>query len=135
MYEIDTSTGCWNWILGTANGENGNHRYGLISNVLAHRMMYEKYKGKIQDGLILDHLCRNTLCVNPDHLEAVTEAINTQRGIGAKLNREKVLKIRKYFRTWDDLAVMAEEHEVAWNTVYDALTGRTWRNVPNAVTL
>ncbi|WP_372453667.1 HNH endonuclease [Mycolicibacterium goodii] len=29
----------------------------------------------------LDHTCRNTSCVNPDHLEPVTPKVNTQRSI------------------------------------------------------
>jgi hypothetical protein len=40
--------------------------------------------GEIPEGLELDHLCRNTLCVNPDHLEPVTHAENIQRGHAAR---------------------------------------------------
>ena len=36
--------------------------------------------GSIGDGLVIDHLCRNPRCVNPDHLEPVTTAVNTLRG-------------------------------------------------------
>jgi hypothetical protein len=31
----------------------------------------------------LDHLCRNTRCVNPDHLEPVTLAENVLRGVSS----------------------------------------------------
>ena len=48
--------------------------------VYAHRVAYEIIKGKIPDGLDLDHLCRNKVCVNPDHLEAVTRRENLMRG-------------------------------------------------------
>lgn len=45
----------------------------------AHRIAYEYAKGAIPEGLQIDHLCRNTRCVNPEHLEAVTPRTNTRR--------------------------------------------------------
>jgi len=35
---------------------------------------------QIPTGLTIDHLCRNTSCGNPDHLEAVPGGVNTLRG-------------------------------------------------------
>lgn len=46
---------------------------------LAHRWIYEQDVGPIPEGMELDHLCRNSLCVNPDHLEPVTHTENQQR--------------------------------------------------------
>lgn len=50
---------------------------------LAHRIVYEFYCEPIPNGLELDHLCRIPSCVNPDHLEPVTHAINMARGVHA----------------------------------------------------
>lgn len=47
---------------------------------LAHRWMYEQMVGPIPTGLQLDHLCRVRNCVNPRHLEPVTQRINILRG-------------------------------------------------------
>lgn len=79
--KIEKTNSCWNWI-----GGLNTTGYGVFFNgkkiVKAHRFMYELVKGDIQKGLQLDHLCRNTKCVNPQHLEAVTPQINVLRGIG-----------------------------------------------------
>lgn len=44
-----------------------------------HRLAYEEAKGKIPEGLVIDHLCMKPNCINPDHLEAVTNAENLRR--------------------------------------------------------
>jgi len=46
-----------------------------------HRATYENKFGRIPKGLIIDHLCRVRSCVNPDHLEVVTQAENKRRGM------------------------------------------------------
>lgn len=80
---------CWIWA--ACKTKYGYGRFGLKGKtVLAHRFSYEMCKGRIPDGLVLDHLCRNPSCVNPDHLEAVTQRVNSIRGIGwANINIKK----------------------------------------------
>lgn len=56
----------------------------------AHRIFYEYFKEPIPKGLVIDHLCRNHACVNPNHLEVVTIKVNNNRGIGVNtINRLK----------------------------------------------
>lgn len=55
----------------------------------AHRVVYEDIVGPIPLGLVLDHLCRNPPCVNPDHLEPVTDRENILRGIGISAQNAK----------------------------------------------
>lgn len=60
--------------------------YGFLKGkkfILAHRDAYEKAYGGIPAGLVLDHLCRNSLCINVDHLEAISNVENIMRGEGA----------------------------------------------------
>lgn len=70
--------GCWQWTAGV-----GKAGYGIFwlegKSVLAHRVVYQIFEGPIPDGLQLDHLCRNRLCVRPDHLEPVSARTNTLR--------------------------------------------------------
>lgn len=76
-------SGCIEWT-GTTNGVG----YGVVTmrdmRFYTHRLSYMEAFGPIPDGLVIDHLCRNTLCLRPDHLEAVTQRENTLRGITAQ---------------------------------------------------
>ena len=72
---------CWIWTGATAMGYgriNAGGRHG--KSLQAHRVAYEFMVGPIPAGLQLDHLCRNKRCVNPLHLEAVTQRENLLRG-------------------------------------------------------
>lgn len=77
--------GCWIWPtrrpLGYGSVYIGGGKANQVS-VNAHRLSYEIVKGPVPKGLVLDHLCRNRSCVNPNHLEAVTERTNILRGTG-----------------------------------------------------
>lgn len=65
----------------------GPYGYGVLNIVrngkrtvgMAHRLSYEMVYGPIPEGLVIDHLCENKLCVNPLHLEAVTREENSSR--------------------------------------------------------
>lgn len=53
---------------------------GRQQQMLAHRYAWITLVGEIPAGLHIDHLCRNKVCVNPDHLEPVTPRVNVLRG-------------------------------------------------------
>lgn len=76
-------TNCTVWI-----GSTNNRGYGIVSVggvlQLAHRVAWEAEHGPIPDGLVIDHKCRVRNCVNPDHLEPVTQAENNRRGKAAR---------------------------------------------------
>lgn len=77
--------GCWSWIGGKKPTGYGNFDVfidGRWKTHRAHRWLYEALFGPIPKSLTIDHLCRNRSCVNPDHMEAVTHAVNVSRGFG-----------------------------------------------------
>lgn len=74
----EPNSGCWLW-----HGSTTGRGYGGVridgKYYQAHRVSYFIRNGKIPDGLVLDHLCRVRCCVNPDHLEPVTDKVNLGR--------------------------------------------------------
>ncbi len=73
-------SGCWIWT-GWSNGQDyGKIRCDDGKIRASHRVAYEASRGPIPEGLEIDHLCRNTRCCNPQHLEAVTHRENIIRG-------------------------------------------------------
>jgi len=90
--EHNVATGCYEWQGATVNG------YGVIKHKqkqsLAHRFVYEIFVGKIPKNGVMDHLCYNPLCVNPDHLRVTDSVGNSHTSRATKLNSEAVKVLR-----------------------------------------
>ena len=78
---VKTTAGCWEW-----QGPRLPAGYGTVGRgpknsgrILTHRAVYEASHGPIPKGFQIDHLCFNTPCCNPAHLEAVTAKENRRR--------------------------------------------------------
>lgn len=97
--------GCWNW-----TGFVHPKGYGLFGyngkTCLVHRVSYLLFRGSIEDGLTIDHLCRNRKCINPEHLEPVDQRTNVLRGetIAAD-NISKNFCIRGHSLSGDNLVI------------------------------
>ena len=79
--KVSKSDGCWTWLGGLDGKGYGYFRLGSRM-VGSYRLAYELLIDPVPDGLVLDHLCRNRKCVNPWHLEPVTNRENVLRGSG-----------------------------------------------------
>lgn len=90
--KVNKTNRCWIW-----KAQINTAGYGIFwfngKNTRAHRYAFETVRKEIPMGLQLDHLCRNRACVNPYHLEPVTQSVNSSRGRGrlsAKLRTRKI---------------------------------------------
>lgn len=121
-------TPCWMWQRHC--NESG---YGMVGSKkhrskLAHRVFYERKHGPIPDGLVPDHLCRQPPCVNPDHLELVTQAVNSQRGAMAKATPEIVREIRALAPT-TPVRTLCEMFGMSDRGIRNIISGTRWKNV------
>lgn len=91
--KVDKTGDCWIWTGGKHASGYGKFWRDDGRAARPHRWSYENANGPIPDGLDIDHRCHNDdpacvagvncrhrLCVNPDHLEAVTPKVNNARG-------------------------------------------------------
>jgi hypothetical protein len=88
-----TPFGCFEW-----NGYLDKDGYGVLVNKhysnRAHRMVWQIMVGPIEPDMTIDHLCLNRACVNPDHMEVVTNRENVLRGwrrLRSRVDRDLLL--------------------------------------------
>ena len=88
--KVEFTDSCWLWRASLSVWGYGRFSLFHSKPVMAHRWSYEFCVGTIPPGLRLDHLCRTPACVNPDHLEPVTNRENILRGeSGSAINARK----------------------------------------------
>ena len=82
-YTVD-GNGCWVVNRGLNKDGYAYMHDGTGKKVRLHKYTYERKNGAIANGLVCDHLCRVRNCINPDHIEAVTNRENVVRGIASR---------------------------------------------------
>lgn len=132
-------TPCYEWSGARSRGY-GYIRLGM-NQLKTHRVVCEYYHGPIPKDKCVMHLCDNTLCVNPDHLQIGTNEENVQDAINkgrrafngdgnpsAKLTLNKVMEIRQLLQADIDYREIAVKFNVSRSTIQDIKHGRSWRN-------
>lgn len=129
-YIIDEKTGCWLWQRSLSR--TGYASIGRASaHGIAHRFFYEREHGPLPPGVQLDHLCRVRHCVNPAHLEPVTNAENCRRGANAVLTHDDVRSIRRILasRSAPPQNALARRYGVTPSAINAIALGRSWQGV------
>ncbi len=127
------TTPCWMWTRTTV-GERG---YGQVvfrgQKMVAHRAVWLERKGSWPEGLQADHLCRNRLCVNPTHIEPVTQSVNSRRSpLVAKLTEEERIEMAELHAEGVAVRALARKYSVTRDTVKRTLKiGGRYGHVPN----
>lgn len=117
---VRTEQGCWEW----QNALNGG--YGAVRmngrTRLAHRVMYESVFGPLQRNRHLHHKCENPLCINPAHLDVLSQA-DHNRLTNSKLSSEQVAFIRACDLT---LVQIAARFGISTGTAFNVRSGKSY---------
>lgn len=127
-----SADGCWVWTGSLNSGGYGRHSLPGRRVVPAHRFAYERAHGPIPDGLHIDHLCRNRACVNPAHMEVVTNTENTRRGLSAKLTKEQAAEIKALAGTGVSTYKVARRYGVSATLISLIWNGERWADIKAA---
>lgn len=120
---------CWLWE-GARQGIYG--AFWLNGKLVgSHKASYLLYKGNIADGYVVRHMCKDKLCVNPEHLEIGTRKQNSMdrfrdNTINNKLTPEQVIMIRD---STDSAKVLAERFKVTSATIRCVVNRKTWQHL------
>lgn len=97
------SDGCYRWLRALSGGKPNQRGYGILvidgKQHYAHRLAWRLFRGPIEQGLVIDHVCRVRNCVNVNHMELVTPGINVLRGFspsGLNLTRTHCVNGHEY---------------------------------------
>lgn len=74
--DVDPVSGCWNWQGYTDRKGYGQMKFEGRAHWV-HRVSHAAFNGGIPDGMTINHTCANPSCCNPDHLETMTVAENS----------------------------------------------------------
>ncbi len=107
------------------NGYGQVRHNGRAHNV--HRVLYEQYYGPITKGYVIDHLCGVKACINPLHLEAVTQQENCVRGRRARMTWEKVREMRQLHAAGVSIKDLIAKFSMSEGQVRIIVRGAQWR--------
>lgn len=104
--KINITNSCWNWTASTDKDGYGQFRKkkdGRWTMAKSHRVVYESIIGKIDQGMVLDHICENKKCVNPLHMQKTNHGDHMRRHANNRTNcRRGHEKTTENTYTWNE---------------------------------
>lgn len=93
-----TEDDCWDWGGSVQKRRSTASPYGVMTiegkRVFAHRYSYMKYNNvTLTPAEPVHHTCSNTLCVNPKHLQVVTQIENTAESLERKYYKDIIAEL------------------------------------------
>lgn len=125
VVDMSYKTPCWAWIRSINPKGYGRATFASGKTGLAHRKYYENHIGPIAKGMQIDHLCRVTRCVNPEHMEQVTPAENIRRACRTKLNWDSARELRRRIAAGERTIDLARAFEIGTAHVRAMVTDKT----------
>jgi len=129
LVEIGEPGECWSWVGSISKRTGYGKKQWFGETWLAHRWVWTMLFGLVPDGLTINHKCSNRRCVNPHHLETVSQAENCRHGKGATLTADQVREIRAIPVVRGDRKKIAEKYGITPATVSDIRGGRSWKDI------
>jgi hypothetical protein len=111
---------CWLWTACTSNGYGMLYADGRTQG--AHRISYALHNGPIPAGLVIDHICQNPSCVNPDHLRTAAHKQNMEHVRPSNANTSGYRGVSKHRDRWSAYVVHngRQQHVGIYKTPEDA---------------
>ena len=86
--------GCVVW-----TGASSKSGYGFLIGTSAHRLSYQMANGPIQPHQVVHHRCATSACVNPDHLQLVTQRENVAEMLSRRELETTIRLLREQVET------------------------------------
>jgi hypothetical protein len=130
-WEVDSETGCWNWLLKKNWKGYGIESTKCVDGVFrqrkAHVNAWVRENGPVPDGKQIHHTCKNRGCVNAGHLKALTDVEHKKTHGRAVLARGDVVKIRELRSGGMGYRELGKQFGVRPDHIQDIMQGKAWR--------